>query len=236
VPTDRPFIEIIHRDLLTRAECQIAIEVSGLAGAIRAMEDFASTQAESGAPTPDLVIAGISADPPRLVRALKRELRARPERRAIALLTLDELGVVPLLVRAGVRGFVLDDHAAADIVPAVRAVADGGAFLTARLLQACAGVPGRERRGQGEMTLTLREQEVLGLIAAGLSSKAIARRLDLSVRTIETHRLNIRKKTGARDRRDLVRIAGRFGLAARLGRQDGFPLPDSPAAPGFHEE
>ncbi|MFN3481602.1 MAG: LuxR C-terminal-related transcriptional regulator [Rhabdaerophilum calidifontis] len=233
---DRPFIEIIHQDLLTRAECQIALEVSRLAGGIRVAEDFAPGPTERGAPAPDMVIAGISADPPRLIRALKRELRARPERRAIVLLTLDELGVLPLLVRAGVRGFVLDDHAAADIVPAVRAVASGGAFLTARLLQACAGTPGRERRGQGELALTLREQEVLGLIAAGLSSKAIARRLDLSVRTIETHRLNIRKKTGARDRRDLVRIAGRFGLAVRFGRQDGFPLPESPASPGFHEE
>jgi len=77
---------------------------------------------------------------------------------------------------------------------------------------------GKQHRFSEFLALTLREQEVLGLIAAGLSSKAIARRLDLSVRTIETHRLNIRKKTGARDRRDLVRIAGRFGLAVRFGR------------------
>jgi DNA-binding CsgD family transcriptional regulator len=62
--------------------------------------------------------------------------------------------------------------------------------------------------------LTEREVEVLSLIGAGFSNKDIARRLALSVRTVETHRLNIRKKTQSTRLSDLVSVARQISAAA----------------------
>lgn len=64
-----------------------------------------------------------------------------------------------------------------------------------------------------ESLLTQREAEVLVRICEGYSNKEIARQLKLSVRTVETHRFNIRKKTSAGPRRELVQLARRLGLA-----------------------
>lgn len=223
-------IKIIHPDILTRTECMVALEVSGLAAGIQAHESFDSIQSFGDG---DLVIAGQAEGMPRLVRDMRRLLKAHPNVRAIALLSALDVAAIPLLVRAGVHGFVLEDATTRDITPAVRTLADHGGFISVALLEACAGAPGREGRGRAELTLTLREQEILGLIASGQSNKAIARRLDLSVRTVETHRLNIRKKTGARDRRGLVRVAGQLGLMPSAGGE--YPTPTH-AAPGRLQE
>lgn len=60
--------------------------------------------------------------------------------------------------------------------------------------------------------LTAREVEVLGFLSAGYSNKEVARRLDVSVRTVETHRFNLRRKTRSGRLKDLVRLAHRMGL------------------------
>jgi DNA-binding NarL/FixJ family response regulator len=72
----------------------------------------------------------------------------------------------------------------------------------------------RARRGEGvpEQILTVREEEVLKLVAEGHSSKEIAEALFISVKTVERHRANMLHKLGLRDRLDLTRYAIRAGL------------------------
>ncbi len=108
--------------------------------------------------------------------------------------------------------------------PALRDLLDAGAdavvaegLEAAALRGAMAALivpPTRSRSGAREDgdALTPRESEVLRLLSAGFSNKEVARRLEVSVRTVETHRLNLRRKTRTGRLRDLVQLARRLGL------------------------
>lgn len=71
--------------------------------------------------------------------------------------------------------------------------------------------------------LTRREKEVLGLVADGLNSRQIARALQISLKTVQTHRAHLREKLGAHDRVDLVKMAICLGLAT-VGSRRGQPV------------
>ncbi len=108
---------------------------------------------------------------------------------------------------AGARGYVLKQAAERELVAAVHAAAGGELYVQAEV---------KSRLGQTGATaaddLTARESEVLGLIAAGHTSGQIAERLDLSVRTVESHRAHIQQKLRLGSRPELVRYALDRGL------------------------
>jgi len=121
-------------------------------------------------------------------------------------------------VRAGASGFLVKDTEPADLVRAVRAVADGDALLspgvTRRLLERMS-VGLREAPDAGRLAvLTEREREVLQLVGIGLSNAEIAEQLVLSPLTAKTHVSRIMQKLDARDRVRLVVIAYESGLVA----------------------
>jgi DNA-binding NarL/FixJ family response regulator len=129
---------------------------------------------------------------------------------------LDEY--VARAVRAGAAGFLVKDTEPADLVRAVRAVAEGDALLspgvTRRLLDRLA-VGLREAPDAGQLdVLTEREREVLRLVGLGLSNDEIAAQLFLSPLTAKTHVSRILSKLQARDRVHLVVIAYETGLVA----------------------
>lgn len=129
---------------------------------------------------------------------------------------LDEY--VARAVRAGAAGFLVKDTEPADLVRAVRAVAEGDALLspgvTRRLLDRLA-VGLREAPDAGRLdVLTEREREVLRLVGLGLSNDEIAAKLFLSPLTAKTHVSRILSKLQARDRVHLVVIAYETGLVA----------------------
>ena len=124
-------------------------------------------------------------------------------------------------VKAGVAGFVLQDATVEDIVDTVKAVADGAHVLPDELTSplfvqiAAEGIEldletgGPPVRARVEVTLTVREQEIVGLVREGLANKAIAARLFISTHTVKTHIRNAMEKTGLRTRVLLaVRPAG----------------------------
>jgi len=121
-------------------------------------------------------------------------------------------------VRAGASGFLVKDTEPADLVRAVRAVADGDALLSpgvTRRLLARMSIGLREVGGEERVAeLTEREREVLRLVGGGLSNAEIARELVLSPLTAKTHVSRIMQKLGARDRVRLVVIAYESGLVA----------------------
>jgi DNA-binding NarL/FixJ family response regulator len=120
---------------------------------------------------------------------------------------------------AGASGFLLKGGEPADLVQAIRIVADGESLLapsiTRRLIQTYVARPRTpvttEHEGLDE--LTSREREVLGLIATGLTNAEIAQNLHLSTLTAKTHVSRILMKLGARDRVQLVIIAYKSGIA-----------------------
>jgi DNA-binding NarL/FixJ family response regulator len=105
-------------------------------------------------------------------------------------------------MQAGARGYVLKDAPGKDIVLAIETVMAGGIYYSAALARQLARAP-----AQQDEQLTAREQQVLRHIAQGASNKQIARELDLSVRTVETHRLNIKRKLGIEGQAELIRYA-----------------------------
>jgi len=117
--------------------------------------------------------------------------------------------------RAGARGYILKDSAPSDVTRAIEAVHAGDPFYTvgtARLLlESAKGGLDRAAPPASE-DLTTREREILGMACEGMRSAEIARRLDLSIRTIDAHRRNIKRKLGIHSMAGLTRYALKNGL------------------------
>jgi two-component system secretion response regulator SsrB len=118
------------------------------------------------------------------------------------------------LLAAGADAFIARNASAPDVCTALLALADGQSCLT--------GAPVPETPEAGDtLGLTPREAEVLRFLSAGFSNKEVARRLSLSVRTVETHRLNLRRKTQTGRLKDLVSLARQLGLAPVVEAESG---------------
>ncbi len=127
---------------------------------------------------------------------------------AVLILSMhDGADYVALATRAGARGYVLKGAPAAEIIAAIHAILSGGTYYSSQL-KASVAAPAKLA------TLTPREKEVLQLIAHGKSNKHMARELDLSVSTIDTHRINIKRKLGLEGKSELIR----FGLVKEIDR------------------
>lgn len=134
--------------------------------------------------------------------ALAAQIRERwPAIHVIVLSMYDNPDYVHQAMQAGARGYVLKDAPSSDIVDAIRAVAAGDTFLSASLSRQSA------RSDGPRPILSEREAEILACLARGLSSKQIAAEHDLSVRTVETHRQNIRRKLRIEGQAELIRYA-----------------------------
>lgn len=121
---------------------------------------------------------------------------------AVLMLSMhDKAEYVMQAIQTGARGYVLKDAPATDIITAIDTVMSGGIYYSTGLSKQLS------RPLTSALLLTPREKEVLQSIATGKSNKHIARELDLSVRTIETHRLNIKRKLGIEGQADLIRFA-----------------------------
>ena len=134
--------------------------------------------------------------------ALAAQIRERwPAIHVIVLSMYDNPDYVHQAMQAGARGYVLKDAPSSDIVDAIRAVAAGDTFLSASLSRQSA------RSDGPRPILSEREAEILACLARGMSSKQIAAEHDLSVRTVETHRQNIRRKLRIEGQAALIRYA-----------------------------
>ncbi|WP_322403280.1 response regulator transcription factor [Massilia luteola] len=158
----------------------------------------------------DLVLMDITMRDGSGIEATARLTTNFPDIAVLILSMHDKLEYVTQAMQAGARGYVLKDAPGKDIVLAIDTVMAGGIYYSAAVARQLA------RPAAQDNQLTSREQEVLRHIANGESNKQIARALDLSVRTVETHRLNIKRKLGIEGQAELIKFAvqhGRFGSA-----------------------
>jgi DNA-binding NarL/FixJ family response regulator len=186
---------LVRDGLRARLEAMPQFEVVGEAGS--AGEALEAARAHK----PDLVLMDINM---RGVNGIEATARFREQFPDIAVLVLsmhDKLEYVSQAIQAGARGYVLKDSPGKDIVVAIETVISGGIYYSAALARQLAKPQNQDNQ------LTLREQEVLRHIANGESNKQIARQLDLSVRTVETHRLNIKRKLGIEGQAELIKFA-----------------------------
>lgn len=127
----------------------------------------------------------------------------------------DERVYAERCLRLGANGYVMKEEAAEAIVSAIRKVMEGGTFLSERLMAATVNrlVGGRPGEGAGSTkgamvaSLSDRELEVFHLIGRGFTTRAIAEELDLSVKTVEAHKANIKAKLGLKSAPELQRLA-----------------------------
>lgn len=177
--------------------------LSGMAGiAIVAETDGAMSALSLAAQQPvDLVLMDINLADMSGIALTKRFRQLYPNTMIVILSMHDHAEYVQQALHAGARGYVLKQAQSEDIIHAIRTVSHGGMYLSAAL--ACkVGPPGPERD-----RLTAREQDIIAHIASGKSNKQIACALDLSVRTVEAHRCNIKHKLGVDSMAELVRFA-----------------------------
>ena len=144
----------------------------------------------------DINMRGVSG-----IEATARFRERFPDVAVLILSMHDKLEYVSQAMQAGARGYVLKDAPGKDIVLAIETVMAGGIYYSAALARQLA------RPQVQDQQLTVREQEVLQHLANGQANKQIARALDLSVRTVETHRLNIKRKLGIEGQAELIKFA-----------------------------
>lgn len=179
--------------------------------------------AMAGKLQPDVVLTDIGL-PGRSGLALVRELRAVCPQARILLLTAH---ASEEYIRAGLDcsadGYVLKDTGRAELMTAIRTVATGQQFLCKAVAErVLASYLNRDERAVANPldSITARERQVLTRIASGLSNKAVARELNLSVKTVEKHRANLMRKLALHNAAGIAR----FALNHHLISTDGADL------------
>jgi DNA-binding NarL/FixJ family response regulator len=144
-------------------------------------------------------------------RQLKHHL---PTVRIIFLTMLTEAVAVSEGFRAGAMGYVLKQDAADELLAAVKSVMANRRFVSSKLdVDVREAMEYQWSRPEGYTTdLTERQRQILAMLANGISTKAIAKELDISMKTVEFHKANITRKLGVRTTSDLIRVALAAGM------------------------
>ncbi len=162
---------------------------------------------------PDVVLMDIAMKGMSGLEAAARLRERQPEVRVVILSMHAGEEYVLKALRAGAVGYLLKDAATGELELALRSVMRGESWFSPAVSRQV--VEGYVQRVGGEPVadaLTARQREVLKLVAGGKSTKEIAYALNLSVKTVETHRAQIMERLGIRDVAGLVRYALRTGL------------------------
>jgi len=185
----------------------------------------ASTAAETLAifqrSTPDLLLIDVDLPGKSGVALVADIKRVAPATRVLLYCVAAREEDIITAMRAGADGFLEKTCSRSDFLQAIERVCGGDHYLCPRTVNALAKSlqrkGGEESERGGRPELTRREKEILALIAAGDSSKEIAKKLFLSVSTVETHRANVMIKIGARNVAQLIHYGLQNGLV-KLGQ------------------
>jgi DNA-binding NarL/FixJ family response regulator len=167
---------------------------------------------------PDLVLIDISL-PDKSGLQLTREIRSRlPDTRILIISMHSKIDYIAEAFQSGATGYVVKESASNGLLKALESVIRGDYFLDSSLshavVESLLNFPIKEARIKDDEygSLTPREQEIMRLLAEGLSVKEIAARLFISRKTVENHRSNIMNKLGLHNAIELIRYAARLGL------------------------
>lgn len=163
------------------------------------------------AAAPDVAVVDLSLPDGSGLDLIKRLAAAHPELPVLVLSMHDEKVHAPRALIAGARGYVMKHEATDRVLEAVRAVLKGERFVSPDVSRRVDEGSGGEVRLPVER-LSDREFQVYQLIGQGVGPGEIAKRLGLSVKTIETHREHIKAKLGLANGRELVRHAMQYGM------------------------
>jgi DNA-binding NarL/FixJ family response regulator len=200
---------------LVRAGLRRILEAEADLSVVAEASDGAEAVQLARSTMPDLAVLDISMPRMTGLQAAREISRRASSVRTLMLSMHDNEQYFFSALQAGACGYVLKSAADEDLVAACRAAVRGESFLYAGVTRTLIrDFLDRMRRGDRmpRAVLTAREEEIVKLIAEGHSSKDIATRLVISVKTVERHRYNLLAKLGMRDRTELTRYAIRSGL------------------------
>jgi len=199
---------VVRRGLRAILEAQPGWEVVGEASNGGEAVDLAERL------QPDVVILDIAMPVMNGLDTTRRIKAACPRTAVLVFTVADSDELVRDVLAAGARGYLLKSDAERLIVAAVDSLAAGRPFLNPIAAERVLEVYLRGPSGVVAHTepLTPREREVTRAIAEGLTNKEIARRLGISVKTVETHRATLMRKIGARSAVDVARYAARNNI------------------------
>jgi DNA-binding NarL/FixJ family response regulator len=169
---------------------------------------------------PDVALLDISMPGLNGLELAARAARDVPETRVVILSVHGDASHVAQALRAGAKGYLVKDAAADELPVLIRSVMRGETYLSPGISRhVVEGFLGRASKSADEppdlaALLTPRQRETLQLVAEGRSTKEIAQILDLSVKTVETHRAQIMERLDIHDLAGLVRYAVRAGLVS----------------------
>ena len=205
IADDHAFLRLGLRAVLEDAEgIEVVAEAADGEAALAVVE----------AQRPDVLVTDINM--PRLdgLKLAERVAAEHPATRVLILSMHDDREFARKALAGGAAGYLLKDAGEAELEAAVRALARGESYLSPAISAHLVAEYARLARAEAERPgpLTARQVEVLTLVAEGLTTKAIARRLGVSVKTVETHRAQVMERLGIHDVAGLVRYALRAGL------------------------
>ena len=187
---------LVRDGLRARLEVVPGFEVVGEAG------NADEAQARMAALRPSLVLMDVGMKDVNGIDLTAMLLEREPELQVLMLAAVaDNPEYVQRAMQAGARGYVLKDAPASEIIAAIEAVAAGGTFLSPAVSKRLF------RNQEPRPLLSARESQILSALARGLSSKQIAREMDVSVRTVETHRQSIKRKLALDGQAELIKYA-----------------------------
>jgi DNA-binding NarL/FixJ family response regulator len=162
---------------------------------------------------PDVIVADLAMPVLDGLAALHQLTAARLEAKVIFLTMHADAHLATAALRAGAVGYVLKHAAGEELISAIQAVLQGRTYLTPLLApDVMTSLLAPEK--QATVTLTPRQREVLRLIAEGWRMKEIAATLQLSTRTVETHKYDMMRALGVQSTAELIRYAIHLGLVA----------------------
>ena len=161
---------------------------------------------------PDVILLDLNMPGVSGLNATEMILEVRPETRVLILSMHDSPEYISTALSHGARGYILKDVPTDEIKTAIETVMAGEKYM-------CTGAKGslQPKTSDGRETLTSREQTILLELAQGQSNKDVANTLDISVRTVETHRKNIKRKLGISSTAGLTRYALEHGVLQGTG-------------------
>jgi DNA-binding NarL/FixJ family response regulator len=184
---------VVRQGLASLIAAAADLEVVG------SVEDGARAAAAVRELHPDVVLMDLSMPVMDGIAATREVLAAAPDTRVLVLTSFNENARIHAALEAGATGYLLKDAEPADVLRGIRDAAAGGVPLSPQAARAL--LPGnRPNRPEPTTSLTEREREVLALVAAGLPNKSIARRLDISEKTVKAHLTKVFATLGVSDR------------------------------------
>jgi two-component system nitrate/nitrite response regulator NarL len=184
--------------LQARLELEENIEIIGTASnGLEALEKAKELN-------PDLVLMDVSMPVLNGLEATKRFKLEQPEIKILMLSMHNDKEYILSLIQSGANGYVLKDVSSEELVQAINTVQQGGTYFSSGASDVLFAQASPEEKGE---ELTKRETAVLIEVAMGLSNKEIAQALEISVRTVETHRQNIKSKLDIHTSAGLVKYA-----------------------------